>query len=818
MNLKLKSICFFSVVLLFGSTNAQTVKKLKAVRTDQVIKIDGNLDDEAWKSAESGTGFIEFRPTPGIKEKEGRTTEVRVLYDDAAVYVYARMNEVSRDSIARQVVPRDQIGNADFIGVVFDTYLDRINGNGFYVTAAGSQYDAKYSQTGNEDSNWNAVWFSEVKIDDKGWSAEMKIPYSALRFSSKDVQTWGINFIRRRQIFNQEAYWNSIDPKLSGFINQEGELTNIEKIKAPLRLSLSPYISSNSSYYPYTQQDISNFNSKLNGGMDIKYGISDAFTLDMTLVPDFGQVQSDNRVLNLSPFDVRFNEQRQFFTEGTEMFNKGDLFYSRRVGIEPSFGFIKGGLGVNEKVLKKPNGSKLINATKVSGRSSKGLGIGVFNAVTNRMFASIADTVTGAARTEESQPLTNYSILVLDQSLKNNSSVTFLNTNVLRNGSSYDANVSAFLMRLNDKRNRYFIEAETKVSHRTANGTNAAQTGLNYEIEVGKQSGNFLWAYEQQLSDKHFNTSDLGFFTNNNFLDHELNLIYNIYKPGKWFNKFESWVEFNYSERLSKRAYQSFAIYPGIWVRFKNFWTLNINSDLQSKSNNFYEARSAGRLYQEPSNHGINANFDTNRSKKFQVGGFAGVQKKSLLNGWGWGWGTWQTYRINDKLAVSTEMSTEPRFDYVGWVENYKDEATNQQQVIFSRYDRQIVSAILNTTYTFSPRMGISFRARHYWSERENRQYYSLNNDGTLIDFPSYTKNKNQNYNTFNIDMIYTWQFAPGSELAISYKDAAEVSGNDLRKTYDRNFASIISSPQNNTLSVKMLYYIDYLDLKKRFK
>ncbi|HEY0055178.1 MAG TPA: DUF5916 domain-containing protein [Pedobacter sp.] len=815
MLLNLKS-AFFIFLLFWGgySYSQNTVKQLRAQRTTQVVKIDGYLNDEAWKQADVGKDFIELRPTPGTTEKEGKTTEVKILYDDAAIYVYARMNEINPDSIARQIVPRDQVGNADFIGVVFDTYHDKINGAGFYVTAAGSQFDAKYSQTGNEDENWNAVWFSAVKIDDKGWSAEMKIPYSALRFSSKEVQTWGINFMRRRQKFNQEAFWNSIKPKESGFINQEGELTNIENIKAPVRLSFSPYISNNTSHYPYNVSDINNLNSKFNGGMDVKYGLNNAFTLDMTLVPDFGQVQSDNRVLNLTPFDIKFDEKRQFFTEGTEMFNKGNLFYSRRIGIEPNYN-LAGDINANEIITRNPTGSKLINATKISGRTSKGLGIGIFNAVTNRMFSSIKDTLANTERVAETQPLTNYNIFVLDQTLKNNSSVTFLNANTLRQGSSYDANVAALLFNINDKKNKYFISGETKMSHQSQNGATGIQNGINYELVFGKQSGSFNWNLSQELSDKKFNSSDLGFFTNNNYVENAFGMRYNVYTPGKWYNQIEGWMEIFYTERLSKREFQSSQVAPGIWIQFKNFWTLNLRASYNFEGNDFYESRTSGRVFRAPAQRFIRSTVNTNRTKDYQLGGFLALTDRSLFDGWGWSWGTWQTYRVNDKFSLNTEVVVEPRFNYAGWVDNYVEETTKKENIIFSRYDRQTVEAIFGTRYTFNPRMGLILRARHYWSERENRQHYSLNNDGTLSDYPLYPKNKNQNYNVFNIDMTYTWQFAPGSELNITYKNLEESNGNTLYRSYGRNFETTLNSPQNNSLSVKVLYYIDYLDIKK---
>jgi hypothetical protein len=219
---------------------------------------------------------------------------------------------------------------------MFDTYNDKINGVGFYVTPYGEQYDARYSGDGNEDDTWNAVWDSESKVHENGWSFEMRIPYSALRFVSRDVQTWGLNITRRRNKTGQQYMWNPIDPQKNGLINQEGEWTGIGKIEAPLRLSFSPYFSTYVNHYPAQKvtgnKNIKDFNASVNGGMDVKYGLSESFTLDVTLIPDFGQVPSDPQVLNLTPFEVQYQENRPFFIEGTELFNKGNLFWSRRIG------------------------------------------------------------------------------------------------------------------------------------------------------------------------------------------------------------------------------------------------------------------------------------------------------------------------------------------------------------------------------------------------------------------------------------------------------------------------------------------------------
>src|SRR5687767_11341750 len=375
---------FFSLLLSIcaGLLNAQVSpsRQLPAKRTVATIKIDGNLEEAAWKETTPATRFVEWRPTFGTIEDSSTRTEIYLLYDNTSIYVGGYCHERTKDSVSKELVGRDVIGVNDYVGVIFDTYHDKINGFGFYVTPLGEQFDAKYSTTNGEDGSWSAVWNSESKIVSDGWTFEMRIPYSALRFVSKENQTWGLNITRNRKKVGRQFMWNPVDPKVNGFVNQSGEWTGIEKIDAPIRLSFSPYLSAYVNNNPANEKD---WTTSINGGMDLKFGISDAFTLDMTLIPDFGQVRSDNQVLNLTPFEVKFNENRPFFTEGTELFNKGDLFYSRRVGGTPLHLYeVENHMNSNEYIIKNPLETKLINATKISGRFQGGLGFGVFNAIT----------------------------------------------------------------------------------------------------------------------------------------------------------------------------------------------------------------------------------------------------------------------------------------------------------------------------------------------------------------------------------------------------------------------------------------------------
>ena len=490
------------LIVLFGLTahaqSPKTPKSLTAKRTTATIKIDGILNDTAWKTAPAALGYTEFRPTPFRQEENELRTEVYMLYSDEGIYLAGYCHERTKDSIAAEVNGRDGFGNNDFVGFIFDTYKDKINGFEYFVTPRGEQMDAKMTNNG-EDFSWNAVWKSAAQIHNDGWTFEIFLPFSAIRFSKSNIQDWGMNITRRRQKTSQQVAWNPIDPNINGFLTQEGYWTGLENIKPPLRLQFSPYLSYYINHYPANQPGLSNWSSSVNGGMDLKYGINQAITLDMTLIPDFGQVQSDNRVLNLSPFEVRYNENRPFFTEGLELFNKGNFFYSRRVGGSPlHFGLPYNQLVTNETVVKNPTETKLINATKVSGRLKGGLGIGFFNAVANSQFATIADD-KGNERTIETSPLTNYNIIVLDQTLKHNSSISFVNTSVWRSGHDYDATVTAGLFDLYDKKNTWNVGGKVAVSNLTNYMPDGSSlTGYSHSAYFGKASGRFRFNYNQE--------------------------------------------------------------------------------------------------------------------------------------------------------------------------------------------------------------------------------------------------------------------------------------------------------------------------------
>ena len=329
--------------------------------------------------------------------------------------------------------------------------------------------------------------------------------------------------------------------------------------------------------------------------MDIKYGINDAFTLDAILVPDFGQTKFDNAILNLAPFEQQLNENRSFFTEATDLFSKGNMFYSRRIGGEP-IGIPE--IAANEEITDYPSTVNLINAVKVSGRTEKGLGIGVLNAVTEKTYATIQETTTNLRRKEVISPLTNYNILVLDQRFNQNSSVSFVNTNTSRNGSFRDANASALLFDLKTKANTYNLYGDFKYSYiNDVEDYSGFKTSLNF----AKTNGKFRYLFSAKYLSEDYDINDLGIIFYTNYHAAYAETSYRILNPYKVFNTLKVAQSVNIETQNStgktqEAWYQTTAKATTLKNHYLEF-TFQINP---LDRFDFYEPREYGRYVYKP--------------------------------------------------------------------------------------------------------------------------------------------------------------------------------------------------------------------------
>lgn len=802
-----KSIALILLLVFSISVYSQESKKnLGIVKTESSPKIDGVLNDEVWKSASVANNFIQFDPYNGAPATE--QTEVRMLYDNNSIYIGVMLYDSSPDSIFTTLSKRDGGFNvdADMFVVSLGTFNDGINTNMFIVSAAGVQSDIKGS-SGNDDSNWDAVWNSAVNINEKGWVIEMSIPYSALRFAKQDNQTWNINFFRGVIRKQEWSSWNWINNEIEGFSNQAGVLTGIKGVEPPLRLSLTPYLSTSAEHF----SEDNSWAKAFNGGVDLKYGINESFTLDMMLIPDFSQVQTDDQILNLSAFETRYEERRPFFTEGTELFEKGEIFYSKRIGSFPKLGWdIYDDLEDDEEVSSNPGETKIVNATKVTGRTKDGLGLGFFNAMTLSTVAEIEDTITGATRNYTTQPFTNYNIVVLDQNLKNNSFVSVINTNMIMPDFNYTANVTAGEFSLKNKKQDYAISGIVGLSQIHAD-TVPSENGYKHDLEFEKTGGNILFSVNQELVDDKYNQNDMGYLRHNDYMETSADISYRILQPYKNLLNWRIRFDTEYQNQFSTMNFVQWQIGMNINATFRNRWDGGFFFDgTPFGEDDYYESRTEGQVFKkDPAVYG-GAYIGSDRRKKLSFRSFVMLWgSTSDYNEKVFRMSFDPTWRVNDKLRFSLGLVPEINLNDIGYV----DEATDV--IYFGRRDRKTIANTLVTDVAFNEKMSFSLRARHYWSAASYKQFYTLNNDGTLTEDNTFTENEDINFNTFNIDFVYTWRFAPGSDIIVVWKNAIYEDGDEVLNNYWENIGNTFKASQTNLFSVKVLYYLDYLYLKR---
>ena len=808
-NLSLLFIFIFTVHFLNAQENVNANrKKIKTTRVTKAPKIDGLLDDDAWKNAEVAKDFVVMRPDNGGKVPDSYKTEVKIIYDNDAIYISANMLDPNPSKIPREFTNRDNFGQSDFFLVTINPNDDGQNPFEFIVMSSGSQAEAKVSE-GNEDFSWNAVWESEAKINGIGWSVEMKIPYRALRFSNQKIQSWGFNFHRNTKNQNAQYTWNWIDNTKGIWTQYDGLVEDFRDIKPPTRLA----------FYPYTSGTIDSFDgtSENSGsvGMDIQYGVTENFTLDATLIPDFGQVGFDEVSLNLGPFEQVFNEQRQFFIEGTELFGKGGLFFSRRIGNTPTGFFdVDSQLNADEEIVDNPNKVKMLNAVKISGRTKKGLGIGFFNAITEKTEAVVRNTNTNETRSIVTEPFSNYNIFVLDQTFNKNSSITLINTNVTRDGNFRDGNVTGLLWHVRTKNSKYFVDGSYNQSNVLENGSTTV--GHSFDTSIAKAAGNWRYEAGYNFDDKNYDINDLGVNFRNNRQRIYGNISYRILQPKGNLNNWNlnSWFNFNYLH--SPGTYTGNNMGIGTSFNTKNQFNFggNVNGNI-GRQFDFFEPRqgtTSGIFFIRPTRITVNGWMNSDRRKKFSYN--ANFFKSSYLNHPrdSYGFNISPRYRFSNQLSFSYGFGFNQNYNDQGYV----DEVGSNQ--IFGQRDRKTFNNTVSARYNFSIKSSLSLTFRHNWSDvRYESQFYNLASNGYLEANPTYNVNNDINFNSWNIDLNYFWQFAPGSQLIAFYRNSIFSVNNNTGQDFFDNLNNLFNEPKQHIFSLRLVYFIDYNKVKNIF-
>lgn len=781
-------------------------KSTQATRIVLAPEINGFDDDSVWQSITPINDFVQYLPV--YKASPSFSTAVKIAYDDFAIYVFAQMYDPNPDSILRQLGLRDEENlNADMFTIGFDTYNNQMDAYYFTVTASGVQLDARES-----DETYDAVWESETRITQNGWNAELRIPYSALRFARTNPQLWGMELSRSIRRFRETDQWALEVPEAIDDLPYWGILEGIDNIEPPVRLSAMPYLMLQAEHYPANAsgKDIS---TSFGGGMDLKYGINESFTLDVSLLPDFSQVQSDNKIKNLTAFETVYEEQRPFFKEAVDLFMKGDIFYSRRIGKTPAlFYSVEDSLYEGEQINKNPVQQRLINATKISGRNKNGLAIGFLNAVTANTYA-VAQNESGKQRKILTDPLTNYNLLVFDQALKNNSDFYITNTNVMRGSQFRNANVTASGLMLNNKSNTYQVNLSGGMSQiflHDDSSKKAATRGFKYGISLLKTKGNFKWSAIRYTMDDSFDANDMGLTWYNNYNLNEVSFEYNIYKPF-WIlrdmhNSLTISNQNNFTTHKPQTAFIEYSLFETT-MNYLTLWGGIAYNFLETYD--YYEPRTPGRFYIMPKSSSLRLGFSSDYRKTFALDGAIKGHYAEQNQAKGYSFILTPIWRINNHLKFNLV------FSYAKDLNDYGFAARDNSQVLFGKREINTFENSLNAKYLFKNNLSLNLLARHYYKQGLYSSFFTLMENGYLKANSDYTENQDFIFNSFNVDMVLSWVFAPGSSLNLVWKNEIISDKNNASGTYFSNFDDTFLEPQLNNISIKVLYYIDYQNLKR---
>jgi hypothetical protein len=748
----------FVVCALFiaaADSSAQTgpdhaaVPVVHSVRATAPIVVDGVLNDEAWLRAPAATAFTQKDPEEGKPVSEA--TELRIAYDEDALYVAARMNDREARRIARQLARRDQNAEADSFSVFLDAHHDHLTGAAFSVSAAGVQRDATIYNDSWTDDSWDAVWLSAVKIDDKGWSAEMRIPYSQLRFSGSAQLTFGINAMRYIQRKKEEAWLVHVPKTESGMASRMGHLDGLDGVIPHRTVELMPYVVSRAEYVEPSAGDPFNDGARAfaGTGLDLKYRVSSSLSLDGTINPDFGQVEVDPAVVNLTAFETFFEEKRPFFIEGANIFNNFGrsgannfwgfnraepmLFYSRRIGRSPQ-GSASGDF------VERPTSTTILGASKLTGKTRNGWSLGMLDAVTGREWA---EAVNGVDRTEtEVEPLSNYLMGRAEKEFGRRAALGAIATAVNRDlrapalrddlpAQSYVGGVDGHVFldtkrdwvingrfagsqllgstnaitRLQNQSQRYFGRPDA--THVELDPEATSLGGWTGSVNLNRNAGIHtvnasLWAVSPG-----FDSSDAGFtFASDRAGMHAVYQWRNPKVTRYVRNRFlavAKWYTWNFGHELQGDGVHMFGN-----IETKNYWTVFASVGL-FRSVQDDRATRGGPSMLQGSAHNEFVGIESDSRKPVSFGGNISGNHNEF-GGWSRGLGVNVRYRP----AAALEISAGPGFErthslaqYVGTFEDPVVRDTFGSRYVFSTLDQKEFSLQTRVNYVMSPKMSL---------------------------------------------------------------------------------------------------------------
>lgn len=790
---------------MFSATESKVV--LHAVRTKHPITIDGKLLEPEWKDEYAVSSFVQRDPQEGSAPTE--KTVVDILYDDNAIYIGARMYDSSPKSIIARLGRKDVVQNSDRFVFYVDPYHDKRSGYYFAVNAAGTKYDGTLMNDTWDDNSWDGVWEGKAHIDDKGWTVEMRIPYSQLRFQKTDHCVWGVNFKREIARKNETDYLVYMPKNASGFVSRFPDLTGLENISPPRRLEIIPYATSKAEFNHPSAGDPFNDGSsfKPGVGLDAKIGLGTNLTLNATVNPDFGQVEVDPAVVNLSDVETFFPEKRPFFIEGSNIFNFGQggannywgfnwsdpkAFYSRRIGRPPQ------GSLPDADFVSEPDGTRILGAAKLTGKVGNGWNIGALSAFTTRETADLQ--LNGNRFQSEVEPYTYYGVFrgqkdfeegKRDIGFMSTVSNRFFNGTQLQDelngrslffgtdgwtffgkdrewvltgwaGASRVSGTAARITELEEDPQHYFQRPDASYVSVDPNATSL--TGYAARIYLNKEKGNVFVNSAFGLISPKFDVNDLGFLWRADVVNFHTVVAYKWTKPGKWFQYNDiGGAVFRSLDFGGNTTWAGFYLYGN--PQFRNYYSISWDAAWNNETTtNDTRTRGGPQTLNLPGYQlDLSLNSDDRKSWVFGVGGnyYESRNSRSRAIFWSAEW----------KPMPNVSISAAPNYSYdatpAGWVNSFVDPlatATFGKRYVFAQLNQKTLSASLRLNWTFSPNLSFQLYGQPLISSGNYAHFKELARPRSY-DFDIF----NPNFITIVGDNITIDPDGPGPASSISF-------------------------------------------------
>ncbi len=786
-----RTALIFFVLIAFAQAYAggsKGSKEIKISKSNSPIEVDGKLNETVWQ----GMPLLDFyQRDPDEGKPSTQKTAVKVTYDDEAFYVGAYCYDSEPDSIVTVLARKDQWVQSDYFMLFLDPYFDKRSGYYFYATPSGSVGDGTLFNSDWDESSWNGVWEAKTQRTGDGWTVEMRIPFSQLRFNKRNDMTWGINFKRNISRRNEQTYYILLKKNESGFVSKFAELKGFEEIGTGTNLEVLPYMVQKAQYLIHDQNDpfYKSSQYKTTFGADLKWGINSNLTLDMTVNPDFGQVEVDPAVLNLSAYETFYDEKRPFFIEGSNLlafgyggsnnnwgFNWGgpDMFYSRRIGKAPT------GPAADGDFVDYPGETQIIGAAKLTGKISDGWSVYALNAVTNSMNAR--SYTNGLTTLKEVQPLSNATVFrTLKEFDESRFGLGFMGTSMIRkfddgslrndfSSNSYAAGVDGWVNLDSAKVyviNGYFIGTGVNGSKEYINDLQQSSihffqrpdmktkrldpnaTSLNGwagRVALNKQEGEFYVNAALGAISPGFNVNDLGFAWKTDIINGHLVLGLRDYKENSWSRSRSVYAAYYRSLNFDGETEGNGFFSMGS-VTLLNFYQLRYNFGYEFEKLNTRHTR-GGPSAKMPSGYNGAVGFSTDQRNALTIDGdffYGGDEIGSNYYNIQLG-GSW---RASEALRITVYPGYEMNYDKTQWVANVDDASASRTygtRHVFGYLDQKTLFATIRLDYTFTPTMSLQLFAQPFISigkyselkelDREREMDYNVyGTNGTSIGY-----------------------------------------------------------------------------------